>query len=85
MFDPIWKKNPFLSMWLSAANGWTGAGRGFWMAELQRQQALMMKEATAQMIRFWTGAWMLPLSGGQRAQGPSLIGLSPFPNPENRH
>lgn len=68
MFDPIWKKNPFLSMWLSAANGWTGAGRGFWTAELQRQQALMIKEATAQMIRFWTGAWMLPLSGGQRSK-----------------
>jgi hypothetical protein len=31
-------KNPFLSMWLSAANTAGGATRAFWTAELQRQQ-----------------------------------------------
>jgi hypothetical protein len=30
-------KNPWLSLWLSAANTWAGAARGFWTAEMQRQ------------------------------------------------
>ncbi|HSK42217.1 MAG TPA: hypothetical protein VK943_20795 [Arenibaculum sp.] len=52
-------KNPFMSMWLSGANAWLGAGRGLWMAEMQRQQTAMMNEFTRQAIRFWTGAWAL--------------------------
>jgi hypothetical protein len=31
-------KNPWLSLWLSAANTWAGAARGFWTAEMHRQQ-----------------------------------------------
>jgi hypothetical protein len=62
MYDPFAAKNPFLSMWLSAVNAWLGVGRGLWMAEWQRQQAAMMQEATEQMIRFWTGGWMLPFT-----------------------
>lgn len=27
-------KNPWMSMWLSAANSWAGAARGFWTAEM---------------------------------------------------
>ena len=38
-------KNPFLSMWLSGANSAAGAARGFWTAEMRRQQKAMMKEA----------------------------------------
>jgi hypothetical protein len=53
-------KNPFLSLWLSQANAWAGAMRGFWTAELQRQQTQMMNEMTQQMLRFWTGGWMTP-------------------------
>jgi hypothetical protein len=53
-------KNPFLSMWLSQANAWSGAMRGLWAAELQRQQTQMMNEMTQQMLRFWTGGWMMP-------------------------
>jgi hypothetical protein len=37
-------KNPWLSLWLSAANTWAGAGRGFWMAEMRRQQKAMLDE-----------------------------------------
>jgi len=55
-------KNPFLSMWLSGANAWAGAARGFWAAEFQRQQTAMLNEMTKQMVRFWTGAWALPPS-----------------------
>lgn len=38
-------KNPFLSMWLSGANSAAGAARGFWTAQMRRQQKAMMNEA----------------------------------------
>ena len=31
-------KNPWMSLWLSAANKAAGAARGHWMAEARRQQ-----------------------------------------------
>jgi hypothetical protein len=40
-------KNPFLSMWLSAANTAAGSARGFWTAELQRQQKAFAKSLAA--------------------------------------
>ncbi len=40
-------KNPFLSMWLSAANTAAGATRAFWTAELQRQQKAFAKGVAA--------------------------------------
>ena len=54
--------NPWLSLWLSAANAWAGAARGFWTAEMHRQQTAMMNEMMRQSARFWTGAWALPTS-----------------------
>lgn len=57
-------KNPFLSLWLSGANAAAGAARGFWAAELQRQQTAMLNEMTKQMVRFWTGAWLIPGAAG---------------------
>ena len=39
-------KNPWLSLWLSAANTWAGAARGFWTAEMHRQQKAMLNEMT---------------------------------------
>lgn len=39
-------KNPWMSMWLSAANKAAGTGRGLWMAEAQRQQQAFIKEMT---------------------------------------
>jgi hypothetical protein len=53
-------KNPMMSMWLSQANAWSGMMRGFWTAEMQRQQTQMMNEMTKQMMQFWGGAWKLP-------------------------
>jgi hypothetical protein len=53
-------KNPFLSLWLSGANAWTGAARGAWAAEAYRQQRAIVNTASKEMARFWTGAWMLP-------------------------
>ena len=39
-------KNPFMSMWLSAANKAAGTARGMWMAEARRQQTAAAKEMT---------------------------------------
>jgi hypothetical protein len=33
-------KNPWLSLWMSAANTWAGAARGVWTAEMHRQKRL---------------------------------------------
>jgi hypothetical protein len=56
MSNPMMKKNPFLSMWLSGVNSAAGSARGLWMGELHRQQRAM----TPQITRFWLGAWMSP-------------------------
>ena len=54
--------NHWMSFWLSAANVWASAARGFWTAEMRRQQMTMLNEMTRQMVRFWTGAWAQPSS-----------------------
>ena len=51
--------NPLLSMWLSAANSWTGAARGYWTAEMHRQQNALAREMMEQCTRFWLEAWQL--------------------------
>jgi hypothetical protein len=61
-------KNPFLSFWLSQANAWSGAMRGFWAGELQRQQTQMVNQMVEQSLRFWSGAWMLPTAPGARRE-----------------
>jgi hypothetical protein len=37
-------KNPWVSLWLSAANTATSTTRGFWMSEFRRQQKAMERE-----------------------------------------
>lgn len=55
--------NPFLSLWLSAFNTALGTARGYWSAEMQRQQTAILNEMTKQSIKFWTEMWKL---GGPR-------------------
>jgi len=43
---PLGKKNPFMSMWLSAANAWVGAARGLMAAEAGLQRKALVKAAT---------------------------------------
>lgn len=43
MANPLGKKNPFLSAWLSAANAWMGAARGAMTAAAKRQMAVALK------------------------------------------
>ena len=59
-------RNPWMSLWLSAANASAGAARGFWTAEMRRQQTAMLNEMTRQMVRVWTGAWALPSSSDSK-------------------
>jgi hypothetical protein len=55
-------RNPWMSLWLSAANSWTGAMRGLWTAELHRQQVAIANEIR-QTIDFWTRTGMAPVAG----------------------
>lgn len=53
-------KNPFLSLWLSQANAWSGAMRGMWASEVHKQQRQMMNQMIEQSVRFWSSAWTMP-------------------------
>lgn len=53
-------KNPFMSLWLSAANRVGNTGRGLFMAESRRQQTAMANEATKAVTGFWTRALKAP-------------------------
>jgi hypothetical protein len=55
--------NPWLSLWLSAANSWANAVRGFWTAELRRQQGAVTNEVIRQTMSLWTRTWMVPWAG----------------------
>jgi hypothetical protein len=55
--------NPWISLWLSAANSWASAMRGFWTAQLHGQQTAMANEMVRQMTDFWVKTWMAPISG----------------------
>jgi hypothetical protein len=71
MYHAMFKKNPLMSLWMSAANSAAGSARGLWMAEMQRQQSLMMQEFTKQTIDFWSGAWAARMvSTGREAAAP---------------
>jgi hypothetical protein len=59
-------KNPFMSMWLSYANSYANMVRGFWSAEIQRQQTAMMNEMITSMSKFWMAPMMLPSSNKSR-------------------
>jgi hypothetical protein len=39
-------KNPWMSLWLSAANQAANTARVFWLAEAKRQQQALAKEMT---------------------------------------
>jgi hypothetical protein len=53
-------KNPFLSMWMSAANRMAGTARGHALNYARQQQSAMMNDATRAVIAFWFGAAARP-------------------------
>lgn len=50
------RKNPFMSLWLSAANRITHAGGGAMSAAVRRQQSAMAAEAAKAVTAFWRRA-----------------------------
>ena len=55
MTNPWLKKNPWLSLWLSAANRAGAMTRGAATAEAHRQAGRMIAESQRQMLQFWAG------------------------------
>ncbi|RZL90075.1 MAG: hypothetical protein EOP82_16930 [Variovorax sp.] len=55
MNNPWTKKNPLMSMWLSAANRAAGTARGQATATAKRQVATAQAEAARQIVDFWSG------------------------------
>ena len=43
-------KNPWMSLWLSAANRAAGSARGHWTAEARRQQRAALKAAEKSLL-----------------------------------
>ncbi len=62
MRNPWLKKNPLMSMWLSGANAVAGSVRSRLTAQVNRQAATMMTDGAKQMVRFWSGAMLVPPS-----------------------
>ncbi len=55
MGNPWTKKNPLMSMWLSAANKAAGSARGQVMASAKREVAATQADIAKQVVDFWTG------------------------------
>ncbi len=55
MSNPWTKKNPLMSMWLSAANRTAGTVRGQAAATAKRQVATAQTEMARQIVDFWSG------------------------------
>ena len=54
MTNPWTSKNPFMSMWLSAANRTTSAARGQATAAARRQVPTAQADVLRQILDFWT-------------------------------
>jgi hypothetical protein len=59
MTHPWITSNPYMSLWLSAANTAAAHQRSAYMAELGQQQTAMTQE----WVRLWTDAWMAWMPG----------------------
>lgn len=55
MANPWTKKNPLMSMWLSAANKAVGSARGQATAAAKRQAATASTQSMRQIMDFWSG------------------------------
>jgi len=64
--NPWLAANPFLSMWLSAANAMFGAARGHALTAARRQQAVTTNAVTRAMIEFWSSPVASPKQGKTR-------------------
>ena len=66
MSNPWAKKNPFLSMWLTASHRAAGSVRGSATSAARRQIAAAQAEATRQIVYFWAGKPAKPAAKKKR-------------------
>jgi hypothetical protein len=71
MKNPWTKRNPFMSMWLSAANSVAGSARSRLTAASKRQAATMMTRGAAQAGDFWTKVLTSPTGVKKRRKSSS--------------
>jgi hypothetical protein len=62
MTNPWTKKNPLMSMWLSAANKAVGSARGRTTAAAKRQVAAAQTNAVRSVFDLWAGAAAKPVA-----------------------
>jgi hypothetical protein len=55
MRNPWLKKNPFMSMWLTAANKAAGSARGQATSAARKHLTASQTAATRQVLDFWAG------------------------------
>ena len=60
MANPWLKKNPFMSLWVSAANRMAGSVRGYALSQAKRQAAAATNEVRKETVKLWTDALSLP-------------------------
>lgn len=71
MKNPWTKRNPFMSIWLSAANSVAGSARSRLTAASKRQAATMMTRGAAQAADFWTKVLTSPPGAKKRRKSRS--------------
>ena len=49
--------NPWMNMWIDAANNYAQGVQNFWLREMQRHQAALMQEGARQSSKSWLNAW----------------------------
>jgi len=68
---PWLKKNPFMSMWLSAANRAAGSARGAATAQIQAQGTAALTAATNESIKLWSAAVAPPAPRSRTKRKPA--------------
>lgn len=66
MSNPWTKKNPLMSMWMSAANQALGSSRGAATAAIKRQAAASQADLSRQVVDFWSGKAAAPTKKKRR-------------------
>ena len=56
--------DPWMKPWTTPTL-WSGAGRGSWLTEFERQQTELWIEITKQLAVYWTSVLMLPLTASR--------------------
>lgn len=65
-------KNPWMSLWLSAAHSatstWSSGARGLWTAQIGRHQRAFFDDMTRHASDLWTGGARVPAPARVRAR-----------------